>query len=353
MIESLHIKQFTAFSDASFVFGRGLNVFVGANGTGKSHLLKLLYALLAVGAQGQRDSKDDAPSEAYLRGAYARKLIGVFRPDTLGRLSRRALGTTRAQVELVMRDDALSLSLDFHTQSKGEVSLPRPPTTWLDKAPAFLPTRELLTLYPGFVPLYETTALPFEETWRDTCLLLGAPLARGPREARIRALIAPLEAALGGSIVLDAGGRFYLERAGVSTEVHLVAEGLRKLAMVARLVLTGALVDKGCLFWDEPEANLNPRLVRDVAATIVDLARGGIQVFVATHSLFLLRELYLRQPALEGDTMCFGLQARDEIGVEVKAGPTMDDIGRIAALDEELLQSDRYLQHEADLAGSA
>ncbi|WP_281258757.1 hypothetical protein [Avibacterium endocarditidis] len=42
-------------------------------------------------------------------------------------------------------------------------------------------------------------------------------------------------------------------------EIPLVAEGLRKLAMVARLVATGTLLDKGCLFWDEPEANLNPK----------------------------------------------------------------------------------------------
>ncbi len=38
-------------------------------------------------------------------------------------------------------------------------------------------------------------------------------------------------------------------------EMHLVAEGLRKLAMIARLIANGSLVDKVSLFWDEPEAN--------------------------------------------------------------------------------------------------
>jgi hypothetical protein len=37
-------------------------------------------------------------------------------------------------------------------------------------------------------------------------------------------------------------------------EMPLVAEGLRKLAMVARLISTGTLLDKGYLFWDKPEA---------------------------------------------------------------------------------------------------
>ena len=72
----------------------------------------------------------------------------------------------------------------------------------------FLPTRELLTVYPGFVPLYETHHLEFDETWRDTCLLLGAPALKGPREATIASLIKPLENQLGGRVVLDRNGRF-------------------------------------------------------------------------------------------------------------------------------------------------
>ena len=45
------------------------------------------------------------------------------------------------------------------------------------------------------------------------------------------------------------------------------------------------------MFWDKPEADLNPRLIRLVAEVIYHLCQHGIQVFLATHSLFLLREL--------------------------------------------------------------
>ncbi|XXU71082.1 AAA family ATPase [Sorangium sp. So ce1151] len=47
MIRSLHVKNFTVFSDAELDFGAHLNVFVGENGTGKTHALKLAYAILA------------------------------------------------------------------------------------------------------------------------------------------------------------------------------------------------------------------------------------------------------------------------------------------------------------------
>jgi energy-coupling factor transporter ATP-binding protein EcfA2 len=347
MIKSLHIKNFTVFPDATLDFGAKMNVIVGENGTGKSHLLKLAYSLLAVEAQGLRESKEPVPSAEFLKGAIARKLLGVFRPDELGRLARRDQGVQRCDIELVAKDPALSLKLSFNTKSKTEVSIASPPSAWADKAPVFLPTRELLTIYPGFVSLYETTTLPFEETWRDTCLLLGAPLARGTREATIKEMLEPLEVALGGS-VYESGGHFYVKRGKANTEVHLVAEGLRKLAMLARLIATGSLVDKGSLFWDEPEASLNPKLIKDIARVIVHLSQSGIQVFVATHSLFLLRELHILQQGQSLDTRCFGLRLERDEKVHVEAGSSMDDIGSIASLDEELQQSQRYLDSEAE-----
>lgn len=139
----------------------------------------------------------------------------------------------------------------------------------------------------------------------------------------------------------------------------LVAEGLRKLAMLDRLIATGALLDSGMLFWDEPEANLNPRLVRPLAQTILDLSRQGLQVFIATHSLFLLRELelLLAQPWVMPDQRpdqaprFFGLHSGEE-GVNVRSGPELAAIGSIAALEEELDQEDRAYGIETDRAES-
>lgn len=155
---------------------------------------------------------------------------------------------------------------------------------------------------------------------------------------------------MGGRITLDEKG-FYLKTAAGEIEMHLVAEGLRKLAMVARLIATGSLLDKGYLFWDEPESNLNPRLIKRVARTIFDLSRQGIQVFIATHSLFLMRELQILQweaPAAEQTARYFGLH-RDG-GVVVTAGETIDDIGDIAALDEDIEQSERLMDTLDELA---
>lgn len=347
MLKSLHLKNFTVFSDANLKFGKQLNVIVGENGLGKTHVLKAAYCVLAVSARGSRDLNSSNPTKNYLQMAIANKLRGVFKPDEIGRLARRQAGRNRSEVECHFDKKQFDLGFSFNTSSKTEVNIDLMPSAWMTEIPVYLPTREMLTIYPSFVSLYETTYLPFEETWRDTAILLGAPLAKGPREKKSRQLLQSLEEAMGGTVQLE-NERFYLKMKAGRFEMHLVAEGLRKLAMIARLIATGSLQDKGYLFWDEPDANLNPKLVKLVARTILDLGQSGIQVFIATHSLFLLRELYILQQGeyRQSDARYFGLHLGSDGAVSVQQGKTIDEIGDISALDEELEQSERYLEVE-------
>ena len=68
-------------------------------------------------------------------------------------------------------------------------------------------------------------------------------------------------------------------------------------------------------------------------------------MFIATHSLFLMRELSILQSGARGDIDIhyFGLQLSDDGVVEVQQGADIADSGDIAALDENLEQSDRSL----------
>ena len=351
MLTSLRLSNVTVFEEQVFSFSPGLNVIVGENGTGKTHLLKAAYALLSAAAAGK--GKPDQPTKDYLQRAVAQKLIGVFKPDELGRLASRRRGRQRAQMVVAFEDARYDAAYAFSTASRDKVEVEKAPEAWLPSFPVFLPPRELLSLYPGFVALYEGSHVPFEETWRDTSLLLAAPLSKGPREQRVKPLLEPLEEAMGGTISLDNKGAFYLNTSAGSFEMHLVAEGFRKLAMLARLIANGSLLDRGHLFWDEPEANMNPRLLRGLASTMSGLARAGVQVFVTTHSLFLLRELQiLHEGARPGASSqeavrvsYTGLHRGDaESGrVRVEQSPSAEGIGDIAALDEDLEQSERYL----------
>lgn len=340
MLKSATFKNFTTVPNEEFKFGANLNVIVGENGLGKSHILKAIYSLLKVQSNRNVDLTKTA-----LEKAYAEKLLAVMRPESLGRLVKRKQGRDRCELTLNMKEPKQCTTIGFASSAKSQVEVIRAPNDALPLPPVFLPTRELATLCPWFGPLYDNYHLEFEETWRDTVSLLGAPSVKGPREKVVARLLAPLEDAMNGRVIVDAKtGRFYLSvPGGGQMEMPLVAEGVRKLVMLARLVSTGVLLEQGYLFWDEPETNLNPKLIRTVAASIVHLASHGIQVFIATHSLFLLRELEILQAQQKLATRFIGL-ADSEAGVVASQGGGLADIETITALDESLLQSDRYME---------
>ena len=150
---------------------------------------------------------------------------------------------------------------------------------------------------------------------------------------------------MGGRIFLDKRGRFYLKSAAGNMEMQLVSEGLRKLAMLAQLISNGVLQENGYVFWDEPEANLNPKLIKLIAEVIYSLANNGVQVFIATHSLFLLRELEIITSTKNEKSFSqryFALKAEDE-SVSIEQGDALTDLPTLVMLDEALQQSDRYM----------
>jgi len=344
MLRQARFNNFTCIPNATWEFAVGINVIVGENGLGKSHVLKAIYALLKV----QADAKD--LSKSTLEKAYADKLVSVLRPESLGRLAKRKQGRERCEIALSLDDKEMDNCIGFATSAKSQVEVVKAPAKGLSQSPVFFPTRELVTLCPWFLPLYENYHLEFEETWRDTVSLLGNPALKGPREKEVAKLLEPLEKAMGGTVTVDSqNGRFYLGIPGEGRmEMPLVAEGLRKLAMLARLISTGTLLKQGFLFWDEPETNLNPKLIKVLAASIVAVANLGVQVFIASHSLFLLRELEM---LLDGKNYAklpcrwFALADRGD-GVVLEQSGQVEGIQTLVMLEEELAQSDRFIDSE-------
>jgi len=277
-IDNVTISEFGAFTELKLRFSPGINVFIGANATGKSQLLKLLYVM-------HRSAEND------LSARFTReKLMSVFKPDHLGRLVHRRRGVNTALVRVGLWGGHVRFSLSSKASAKFRIRKTRDLKA---EAPAiFIPTREALALFEGFISLYKNREVAFDETYYDLCLALALPSLRGAREDKASELIAPIENALGGKVVLE-GGRFYVRRPDGDFEAHLVSEGLRKIGTLARLVTNGSLTNKGVLFWDEPEANLNPRLVRQLIEFLRVLAAQGVQVFLATHDALVTQRLSL------------------------------------------------------------
>lgn len=226
MLKSAALSNFTSVPSGKWQFSPGLNVIVGENGLGKSHVLKALYSALKSLTPDNNSFEGGAPDKlgkSHSEKRIADELIGNMRPDTLGRLVKRQQGRNRSEISLRFHDKSLNIDFGFATNSRSQVEITRMPTGHLDKTPVFIPTRELITLCPWFVSLYDSYSVPFEKTWRDTVSLLGAPSLRGPREAKVRGFLSPIEDAMGGKVEVDANGRFFLKVNGGKMEAALGA----------------------------------------------------------------------------------------------------------------------------------
>lgn len=342
-IRRVSVESFGPFGSIDIDFARGLNVIVGDNASGKSQLLKLLYA-------STKALKDvDALTKKDLNVDIAAKLLGAFRPDSLGRLTRRARGRANAAVSMKFDQIGDPLEFGFSSHARREVNVERFPGRELKDEPAYLPPHELLSLSAGFISIFDNYETGFDETWRDTLSLMLRPALRGPRLARANDMLGPFSELLHGGSVSEAGGRFYLHQPGIGNlEAPLLAEGHRKLAMIVRLITNGVLLEGGYLFWDEPEANLNPASQRAVTNSLIHLASAGVQVFVATHSMFLMRELQMASASLQPRFIGLSRSGGDNDStsaaeVTAEVADDLDDLEFIAALAAETEQAQRYL----------
>ena len=342
MLGELDIVNFTAFEKATFKFSSGLNVIVGANGTGKSHVLKLAYSVVKTSHNQHSPNKQ---SKAVWQKAVADDLVAVFKPESLGRLVRRKQGRAAAMISigfngLTGADFAFGFSTLNTTDVKMEGSVP---VGYAPTLPIFIPTKELLSMFPGLRALYNSRELAIDATYPDLCGHLEHPLLRGARLENIRGIVESLEDLIGGE-VRNEQGRFYLYgKDGVKLEMDLVAEGMRKLATLAYLLKNGSLTESAVLFWDEPEANMNPALLKKLAAVLMELSLRKFQVIIATHSLFLLKELHIfSQEGAAHNARYFGLATDENNASRVVQTDHLEELPHITSLEAELEQADRF-----------
>lgn len=196
-IASVKATSFGPFRDIDVDLAPGVNVIIGDNATGKSQLLKLLYSCT------KSLTEADALTKKELAGDVASKLHGAFRPESLGRLTRRVQGRGRAEVKVKYAGIADPLQFDFSSHAKREVAIRNTPGRALEDEPVFLPSHELLSLAPWFLGLYEAYETGFEETWRDTVELLIRPALRGPRGQQANDVLHHFAELLDGGTVVE------------------------------------------------------------------------------------------------------------------------------------------------------
>ena len=299
----IRLERFTAFRDIDVGFGPGINVFIGANGTGKTHMMKVAYAACDVTKS---------------RTEFAEKLVRVFLPSgqAIGRLVKRQKGSVRGAAEVWRGDRKLRTSFSNHSDKPASARTIGV-EAWSTEAieSVFIPVKEMLSNGPGFRSLYAQREVHFEEVYADILDRAYRPALRGPVDRDRKRVMSSLQKAVDGKVTIK-DEEFFLKNRYGNLEFTLLAEGMRKLGLLWLLVQNGTLLSGSVLFWDEPEANLNPKLYRVLLDILLQLQRLGVQVFIATHDYSILKELELG--ARDTDAVLFHAFYRSEDDGEIR-----------------------------------
>ena len=100
-----------------------------------------------------------------------------------------------------------------------------------------------------------------------------------------------IESICGGHFIFYGGGRVTFIRNNIEYSANVIAGGFRKLGVLARLLETSAINPSisDPLFWDEPDLNLNPILMKPLVAILLDISRIGQQIVLTTHDYAIVR----------------------------------------------------------------
>lgn len=353
MITELKLKNFTAFDDLEIQFSPKINVIIGENGTGKTLLLKVAYSLCAGNIGLKAGTQVDSDK---IRRAVTSKLLRVFMPmnDKIGKM--RKIGSTEgAQFEVGLELDK-KLSASFKSNSK-YISIGED-FNYInyDYTPIFIPTKEVLSLIQGVAietTDQETLKRIFDDTYLDLCDFVRRPVKRLNNEEldidpRFGSIFPEIVNTIGGKYIFDNGKNFfrqgkYEERRvrdqhnyGDKTETvfkhnkdaeisnNMTAEGFRKIGILQQLLANGSLKpgSSGPLYWDEPEANMNPSLMKLIVRVLLSLARNGQQVIVSTHDYFLLKWFDILFDKGKDDHVRFHALYHDPDNKEIKIDST-------------------------------
>lgn len=313
MIQNMQLTKFSSFEDLSVDFSSGINVIIGENGTGKTQLLKAAYAIASSSYMStDTDAKD-------IETFFTERMTNIFLPEELkiGRLSRCQESKCTSIKADFLEDYShdKSIKFDFSTRVQSLKLDHKTDGELYKMEPIFIPTKEVLSLYrglvhnPGHIDYFKSI---FDESYFDLC----AQLQRAPsesQEVRLQSFLEEIVNKIQGrfefnetSINFNSGiyqpyadpkkdGTYFNPTPDINLSTHMIAEGFRKLGVLHRLIDNSTLVPKksGTLFWDEPESNINPKLMKLIVEVLIELAKKEQQVILTTHDYVLLKWFHL------------------------------------------------------------
>lgn len=287
MITRLELTNFGPLEKIDWKNLGRINLVIGANGSGKTFLLKSLYSAVRTLEEYKRGDSQRSTAEI-----LADKLHWTFQADKIGDLVGKSVAsglTFRSWVD--QNEFCYSFGRDT-TRQISSIENHVPPRA---SNSIFLPAKEVLSLHSIILKSRETDQVfGFDDTYLDLARALRLPSQKGRNYEAFAKSRQELEKMLGGWVDYDeASGKWKFQKGTQRFPIGVTAEGIKKIAILDTLLSNRYLDHASIIFIDEPESALHPTALIKLLDIVAMLADRGIQFFMASHSYFVVKKLFL------------------------------------------------------------
>ena len=311
MLNRIELTNFGPLTQIDWKNLGQINLVIGANDTGKTFLLKALYTGIRTLEEYKRGNDERTPAEI-----LAEKLRWTFQAEKIGDLVTKGAD---APLSYSLSLDHNQFRFGFGKDTTKQIAIQENHTMPRKSNSVFLPAKEVLSLYNIILKSREEDRVfGFDDTYLDLARALRQLPKAGKRSefaksrrsrlrlerikeierdakeaAQIRKARQNLEEILGGRVEFDETSGWQFKKGNQKFPIGVTAEGIKKIAILDTLLGNRYLGTDSIVFIDEPEAALHPVAISRLLDIVAMLAERGIQFFLASHSYFVVKKLFL------------------------------------------------------------
>lgn len=286
MINSINISNLGAIDKVQADNLGPINLIIGPNQSGKTFILKALFSALKTIEIYKRGKENRTDKEI-----LSDKLYWTFQASELGSIVRKGESLMSFTME---SDSQEQFSFSFGPSTTKHANIDK--NTFLSRSSnsVFIPAKEILSIKDIILEAKEDNRFGFEEPYSD----LAKALSRTQKGKNYKSFSEARQ--MVGDMV---GGRLQYSEDKKEWQFHdnkrrvyeitMTSEGVKKLAILDLLLGNHYLDDRSIIIIDEIEANLHPSLITRLLDTVLKLAKAGVQFFIASHSYFVIKWLYI------------------------------------------------------------
>lgn len=292
-----------------------INLVIGRNDTGKTGLLKLLYTTAKT---LEIYSLKKKTGDATFKKELADKMQDTFMPrkNSLGELVQKgSRDKLEVNVVFAIPGNKYKQPINFSFGEKTESTITHCIET-VEELPngdmnaLFIPSKEVLTAFSDIRSMRESFyGRGFDDTYLDLIKALSLQPTKGRVASELSSVNRSLEDLFEGKIEQtdQPDQPFIFKKGNQQFAMQQTAEGIKKIGILTTLITNRQLNRGTILFMDEPETALHPNAIRELVEMLVAMSKGGVQIFLASHSYFVLKQLALCAKRDNLNALCWSL----------------------------------------------